>query len=406
MRKRSVSFYAKNEEEFERNYDRKKSLMERRNSRISPFTKKNNSSSLNQKEKKPYYSSYDDLEIDELGVNSSFQITQKEEDAEEAEINLMNKFSNLNLSIKKKDKNMFYENLCSKNILKGEEDEISFQKKSWESEGKKDNNDYLNKLKMRTLIGNNSFDSIKLYKQIKNRSNTFDEIFNLENGNNLDEESILSFINSSDFLSQNIDITQDILKFLVMGSENSGKSYFISKLFNEEIKKENEKFCIMDIRKKNIKLLGNYIRLELLDTNSILANTEMINVYFKISDGMIMIIDSQNPLSATYIYDLIQKMKYKIFDNKYNLLILCISKNIENINENARKNFDETNMIVSQIETEFEYKVINVELDNRDFFLNIINRFLSLTYLKKERKNKKNKKWEEIRKIRSNRGST
>jgi len=63
-------------------------------------------------------------------------------------------------------------------------------------------------------------------------------------------------------------------------------------------------------------------------------------------------------------------------------------------------------MIVSQIETEFEYKVINVELDNRDFFLDIINRFLSLTYLKKERKNKKNKKWEEIRKIRSNRGST
>ena len=244
MRKRSVSFYAKTEEEFQKTFDRKKSLMERKNKRIFPYNKKNNSSSPNQKEKKTY-TPYDDLELDELGVNSSFQITQKEEDAEEAEISLMNKFSNLNLSIKNKDKNMFYENLCSKNILKGEEDEISFQKKSWESEGKKDNNEYLNKLKIRTLMGNNNFDSIKLYKQIKNRSNTFDEIFNLENGKNLDEESIISFINSSDFLSQNIDITQDILKFLVMGSENSGKSYFISKLFNEEIKKENGKFCIM-----------------------------------------------------------------------------------------------------------------------------------------------------------------
>ena len=405
MRKRSVSFYAKTEEEFQRTFDRKKSLMERKNKRIFPYNKKNNSSSPNQKEKKTY-TPYDDLELDELGVNSSFQITQKEEDAEEAEISLMNKFSNLNLSIKNKDKNMFYENLCSKNILKGEEDEISFQKKSWESEGKKDNNEYLNKLKIRTLMGNNNFDSIKLYKQIKNRSNTFDEIFNLENGKNLDEESIISFINSSDFLSQNIDITQDILKFLVMGSENSGKSYFISKLFNEEIKKENEKFCIMDIRKKNIKLLGNYIRLELLDTSSILANTEMINVYFKISDGMIMIIDSQNPLSAKYIYDLIQKMKYKIFDNKYNLLILCISKNIENFDENARKNFDETNMIVSQIENEFEYKVINIDLDNRDFFIDVVNRFLSLSYLKKDRKKNTNKNWEEIRKLRTNRGST
>jgi len=405
MRKRSVSFYAKTEEEFQRTFDRKKSLMERKNKRIFPYNKKNNSSSPNQKEKKTY-TPYDDLELDELGVNSSFQITQKEEDAEEAEISLMNKFSNLNLSFKNKDKNMFYENLCSKNILKGEEDEISFQKKSWESEGKKDNNEYLNKLKIRTLMGNNNFDSIKLYKQIKNRSNTFDEIFNLENGKNLDEESIISFINSSDFLSQNIDITQDILKFLVMGSENSGKSYFISKLFNEEIKKENGKFCIMDIRKKNIKLLGNYIRLELLDTSSILANTEMINVYFKISDGMIMIIDSQNPLSAKYIYDLIQKMKYKIFDNKYNLLILCISKNIENFDENARKNFDETNMIVSQIENEFEYKVINIDLDNRDFFIDVVNRFLSLSYLKKDRKKNTNKNWEEIRKLRTNRGST
>ena len=132
----------------------------------------------------------------------------------------------------------------------------------------------------------------------------------------------------------------------------------------------------------------------------------MINVYFKISDGMIMIIDSQNPLSAKYIYDLIQKMKYKIFDNKYNLLILCISKNIENFDENARKNFDETNMIVSQIENEFEYKVINIDLDNRDFFIDVVNRFLSLSYLKKDRKKNTNKNWEEIRKLRTNRGST
>jgi hypothetical protein len=99
-------------------------------------------------------------------------------------------------------------------------------------------------------------------------------------------------------------------------------------------------------------------------------------------------------------------MKYKIFDNKYNLLILCISKKIENFDENARKNFDETNMIVSQIENEFEYKVINIDLDNRDFFIDVVNRFLSLSYLKKDRKKNTNKNWEEIRKLRTNRGST
>ena len=400
MRKRSVSFYAKNEEEFERIFDRKKSLLERRHSRFSPFTKRN---PLNEKEKT--YSYFDDLEIDELGVNSCFQITQKEENAEEAELSLMNKLGNLNLSIKKKDKNMFYDNFCSKNLLKGEEDDI-FQKKSWQSEGKKDSSEYLNILK--TKNNNNDINNFGYdfnTKNKNNRSNTFDGIYNLENGKNLDEESIISYINSSVFLSQNVDITQDILKFLVMGSENSGKSYFISKLFNEEIKKENEKFCIMDIRKKNIKLLGNYIRLELLDTNSILANTEMINVYYKISDGMIMIINSQNPLSATYIYDLIEKMKYKIFDYKYNLLILSITKPSDLLSENARKNFDETNIIISKIENEFEYKVINVEFDNKDYFFDVINRFLSLAYLKKERKNKKKKNWDEIRKLRAQRGS-
>ena len=102
MRKRSVSFYAKNEEEFERIFDRKKSLLERRHSRFSPFTKRN---PLNEKEKT--YSYFDDLEIDELGVNSCFQLTQKEENAEEAEISLMNKLGNLNLSIKKKIKTCF-----------------------------------------------------------------------------------------------------------------------------------------------------------------------------------------------------------------------------------------------------------------------------------------------------------
>ena len=131
----------------------------------------------------------------------------------------------------------------------------------------------------------------------------------------------------------------------------------------------------------------------------------MINVYYKISDGMIMIIDSQNPLSATYIYDLIEKMKYKIFDNKYSLLILSITKTNDLLNENARKNFDETNIIISKIENEFEYKVINVEFDNKDYFFDVINRFLSLAYLKKERKNKKKKNWDEIRKLRAQRGS-
>ena len=96
-----------------------------------------------------------------------------------------------------------------------------------------------------------------------------------------------------------------------MGASKSGKSYFISKVLDEKNKETKQYSGNLVFKKKNIKLLGNYIRLELLDTNSELSNSNMIDVYYKISDGMIMIIDNENINSAIYINELLEKMKYE-----------------------------------------------------------------------------------------------
>ena len=147
------------------------------------------------------------------------------------------------------------------------------------------------------------------------------------------------------------------------------------------------------IKKKNIKLLGHYIRLELLDTNSELSNSNMLDVYYKISDGMILIVDSQSPNSAYYIKDLLEKMKYEFHQNNfYNLLFLSISKKENNnLKDNKGKlNSIETESIIHNIENEYNYKFKNICLDDDDKFYNVMNKFFSISYLKKGRKiNKK-----------------
>ena len=364
MRKRSESFYAKNSDEFEQIYNKRRSLYERRKSRLNSIE-----NTINISKQLKNFPAYDDLEIDELGVNSTFQITTIEdssEDEKEEENNLLNNIENLNLSLKQNNEKMFYENLtkCSKNVFDNKEIPI-----------KKNATNYNIK---NTSINN----SIKLI-----RSQTFND----NSIKKFDKEKILPIINANEFLSENIDIVENTLKFLVMGASKSGKSYFISKVFEEKNKELKQYSGMLVIRKKNIKLLGNYIRLELLDTNSELSNSNMLDVYYKISDGMIMIIDNDNLNSAIYIIDLLEKMKYKFNQNeKYNLLFLLIIKNNDNLNNNNKQSFEIKN-IISKIENEYNYHFKYIDLKDNEKFNNIINKFFSISYLKKGWNTKLNK---------------
>ena len=406
MRKRSSSFYAKNEDEYNKIYNRKKTLIERKSERKSHSNKRNNENfNNNYNNLVNKYKSFDELELDELGVNSTFQITTMDDEQtsiEDAEKIILESLDNLNLSLKSKNKNMFFENLFqfSENIVNSETNNNNNMKKQVHFQLKKEDNNNIennNNNNFKNNINNN------INKEKLKRSKTFDTLNEIEENyfekENLNQnENIYSYIQSNNFLSQNIDYTDETLKFLVMGSENCGKSYFISKLFMENNnihEKMSPKFSSFEIRKKNIKLLGHYIKLELLDTQSSLSKTQMLNVYFKICDGMISIIDFEKVKSAEFILDLYEKKKYEIDINYKNNIILCIKNNINKIENNNKNNL--IVKILKKIEDNYDTKINFINFDNISHFHNIMNKYFSITYLKKDifnikRKKKKNKR--------------
>jgi hypothetical protein len=321
---------------------------------------------------------------------------------EDAEKIILESLDNLNLSLKSKNKNMFFENLFqfSENIVNSETNNNNNMKKQVHFQLKiEENNNIENNNNNNNFKNNNN----NLKKEKLKRSKTFDTLNEIEENyfekENINQnENIYSYIQSNNFLSQNIDYTDETLKFLVMGSENCGKSYFISKLFMENNnihEKMSPKFSSFEIRKKNIKLLGHYIKLELLDTQSSLSKTQMLNVYFKICDGMISIIDYEKVKSAEFILDLYEKKKYEIDINYKNNIILCIKNNINKIENNNKNNL--IDKILKKIEDNYDTKINFINFDEISHFHNIMNKYFSITYLKKDifnikRKKKKNKR--------------
>ena len=124
-RQRSISFYAETENEYIEEYNKSKSISERRRCRSRSYAHDNDEGSdeqndNNRRYKKKYFQSLDDLELDQLGVNSTFQIANIEnEEQEENENGLIQKIKNINLSFKENNNNSFFTNLAplTKNII-------------------------------------------------------------------------------------------------------------------------------------------------------------------------------------------------------------------------------------------------------------------------------------------------
>ena len=141
----------------------------------------------------------------------------------------------------------------------------------------------------------------------------------------------------------------------------------------------------------------------------------MLNTYIELSDGVILIINMNIPSSAKYIYDIVDKIKYKINKDKrhFSAILLCfeiiIVKNLKDIDNNnnmqnnhiINDNINESKNIINNIINEFEMKpnYITFYLNDKndclknDKFELVINKFLSLAYLKKERKIKDSHKY-------------
>ena len=124
-RQRSISFYAETENEYIEEYNKSKSISERRRCRSRSYAHDNDEGSDEQNDnkrryKKKFFQSLDDLELDQLGVNSTFQIANIEnEEPEENENGLIQKIKNINLSFKENNNSSFFTNLAplTKNII-------------------------------------------------------------------------------------------------------------------------------------------------------------------------------------------------------------------------------------------------------------------------------------------------
>ena len=586
-RQRSVSFYAENEEEYIEEYNRKKSISERRRVRSRSYAHNKEENSDSQKNnnynyRKKFFQSYDDLELDQLGVNSTFQITAIEkEDSEDNEGGLIQKINDINISFKQNNNNSFFSKLApftkniigpleknvypksclfyssAKNLRFGHElipndilNNLKKDKKNDEEENSENDNedDYGNLLgtgcgsyqmgylglnnnqdedlkiekreRNNSIIENNcenesiSFmDNINInelnnsnkkklqsndynytddneelnnnYNYIKNMTNinyentnnsepespkkyndNFSYSFNLnnfENSNNISNKDIniqndnnekiddkkmrrytfdinaffpdcnyrkegeesenptsvqnktlQNFISKNEFLSKNIDFVDEHLKFLITGSDIKTKHLFLNQLLNEKSNYEDSSYESFNICKKVIKLLGDYIKLELYEEDCSLCYSHMLNTYIDFSDGVILIINMNIPSSAKYIYDIIEKLKYKINKDKrhFNVILLCfeiiivedlksinIINNKDNININSN-DINESKTIINNIINDFELKpnYITFYLNKKDDCLKndkfelVINKFLSLAYLKKDRKRRNTSK--------------
>ena len=560
-RQRSVSFYAETEDEYIEEYDRRKSISERRRYRPRSYIHKNEQSSdiqTNNSYNKKFFQSYDDLELDQLGVNSTFQIAQIEnEESEDNEGHLIQKINNINLSFKQNNNNSFFSNLApfTKNIIgplestfkpnmddaasgtQNDNYNLNFSSSNNKidnlnkdkrekidqeiNDGNNNEDDYDNlggigggsyqmrynnikvdddslpvkRERINSLIENNceneniSFldnininelnnsiqnDNITNNIQITNykvqkdfesdsprknnlndnisfshKTNNFERAKTMQDsdksktmadfdksddkkmrrytfdintffpdnnyhkeGEEIDKPSnktLQNFICNNEFLSKNIDFVDEHLKFLITGSDIKSKHLFLNQLLREKSNYEdNESF---NICKKVIKLLGDYIKLELYEEDCSLCYSHMLNTYIDVSDGVILIINMNIPKSAKYIYDIIEKLKYKLNKDKrhFNAILLCfeiiIVKDLKNVDINKEEknsinnnNINESKDIINKIEKEFELKpnYITFYSNNKDNYLKndkfelVINKFLSLAYLKKERKRRKN----------------
>ena len=124
-RQRSVSFYADTQEEYIEELKNKKSISERRRSRSNSYQYNNSnikdiSKNFEYLQKKKFFQSYDDLEIEQLGVNSTYQLAKIEnQDIEDNEGGLIQKIKNINQLFKQNNNSSFFSNLTpfSKNII-------------------------------------------------------------------------------------------------------------------------------------------------------------------------------------------------------------------------------------------------------------------------------------------------
>ena len=132
---------------------------------------------------------------------------------------------------------------------------------------------------------------------LKYKEGTLDETASEDNDSQTDEEEESNTeCVTPDFIEQNVNTFDEIVKLIVIGAKNVGKSTFINKLTNSPSKQNDVTYSptsSLEI-KKVIKSLGeSKVKIELWDTNENIIKSSLIKTYYQIAGGFIIIVDSK-----------------------------------------------------------------------------------------------------------------
>jgi hypothetical protein len=247
MRKRSESFYVKTEEEFKELIN-EEAERPRKRSRISDIIEdslKDTEDFENCRKKKNKFLYSDD----QLGVTDTFCLTENSNTIEDDEELLINSIQNISQSIKKKDRKSLLENLSA----------FFLSQKAF-------NLNQITSSPLSNKLGRSfSLDSINILD--------FDHIYpsTVPNPNDLLFNPILN----DPIVSQNIKLTDEVLKIVLLGDDSIGKTLFINKLFNDEMSNLYIHSKSLEIKKKRVRLLDRIATLEFWDTNKEIQNSRL-----------------------------------------------------------------------------------------------------------------------------------
>lgn len=109
---------------------------------------------------------------------------------------------------------------------------------------------------------------------------------------------------------------------MLIGNKNSGKSLFCKKILNN--KEEIKETQFLEIKKKVVEINNEKILLELWDSNEQFINSALINIYYKLANAFIIIVDTNSDfnfiIKQINLIKSIQKNAQILFicNNKYN----------------------------------------------------------------------------------------
>jgi hypothetical protein len=186
------------------------------------------------------------------------------------------------------------------------------------------------------------------------RSLSFDTLDNMDIKNlTLNKSSLTSSMSTNPSISinnpsvqniikQNLVLSEEVVKLILIGDKAVGKSLFINRMINETDNSIIDKYIptsCLEIQKHLFKILGKNLKVEFIDTNVFILNSNIIQTYLKISHGFVLICDVARRESIK----LIEKMLDYIIPNS------LINQNIHII-ANIR---DETDLNQYQMNLEY-----------------------------------------------------